>query len=212
MTSSTTAAQGTAERMPVAELVATRIGGLQARYVAGISSGVADLAALRRAASQPPGADPRIWELTLADVSPWARDDEITPAEHAVHAAMTLYALHQQSRSTPVHRRGVGLGAAVRELGRTTSAEAAVRRRFEAFGTAATFGELLHHARGLVRQLRSAGVVLDYGRLTQDLLDWQDPNRVSAVRLRWGRDYHRVRPPAGGEPQQTPTNLSEETA
>lgn len=200
---------GTAQRTPVAKLVANRIGALQARYLAGSSSGVADLAALRQAASQPPGADPRTWELTLAEVSPWARDEQITPAEHAAHAAMTLYALHQQSRSTPMHRSGAGLGAAVRELGLVTSAEAAVRRRFEVLGTAATFGELLHHARGLVRQLRSAGVALDYGRLTQDLLDWQDPTRVAAVRLRWGRDYHRIRPPAG-EPPQTVTDPSEE--
>lgn len=210
MTGTETAEPTAAGRLPLADLVATRIGALQARYLAGTSSGVADLAALRRAAAQPVGADPRTWELTLAEVSPWARDDAATTAEMAAHAAMTLYALHQQSRSQPMHRRGTGLGRAVRDLGRATGAEAAVRRRFEALGTAATFAELLHHARGLVRQLRSAGVALDYGRLTADLLDWQDPAKASAVRLRWGRDYHRVRVENADLPETTTTDPTEE--
>lgn len=212
MTRPDVALMGRSARLPLADLVAGRVGALQARYLAGSSTGVADLAALRRAATQAPGEDPRTWELTVADVSPWAQDDEVTPAEFAAHAALTLYALHQQSRSQPMHRRGTGLGAAVRELGRATSAEAAVRRRFEALGTAATFPELLHHARGLVRQLRSAGLPLDYGRLTRDLLDWQDPARASAVRLRWGRDYHRVRSGDGDPQEATMIDPTEETA
>lgn len=210
MTGTETAEPTAAGRVPLADLVATRIVRLQKRYLDGMSSGVADLAALRRAGNQPPGADPRTWELTLAEVSPSARDDGATPAETAAHAAMTLYALHQQSRSQPMHRRGVGLGRAVRELGRATNAEVAVRRRFEALGTAATFAELMHHARGLVRQLRSAGVALDYGLLTQDLLAWQDPAKASAVRLRWGRDYHRVRMENADLSEATPTDPTEE--
>ncbi len=209
MTGSKAAASGTAERAPLADLVAARVGAVQARYLAGTSGGVSDLAALRRAATLPVGADPQTWELTVAGVSPWAGDDEATTAESAVHGAMTLYALHQQSRTQSMHRRGRGLGSAVRELGRSTGAEAAVRRRFEALGTAATFSELMHHARGLVRQLRSAGIALDYGRLAQDLLDWQDPACTAAVRLRWGREYHRV-PAEGSTTDETPTQSTEE--
>ena len=185
-------ASGGAGRESLAELVHQRVVNLQAKYLAGTSAGVSQLAALRRAATQPVGADPRTWELTVAGVSPWARDDDATTDEQAVHAALTLYAIHQQSRAQPMHRRGVGLGAAVRALGRAPGTEDAVRRRFEALGTAATFPELLHHARGLVRQLRSAGIALDYARLATDLRDWQDPARASTTRLRWGREYHRV--------------------
>lgn len=184
-------------RVPLEELVAERAARLQAHYLAGTSSGVADLAALRRAVTGSPGEDPRTWALTVADVSSWARDDEPTAAELAAHAALTLYAVHQQSHARAMHVRARGLGSAVRALGRQTGAEDAVRRRFEALGTAATFPELLHHARGLVRQLRSAGVPLDYGRLARDLLDWQDPGRTASVRLRWGRDYHRFRAETG---------------
>ncbi|MDK3256656.1 type I-E CRISPR-associated protein Cse2/CasB [Blastococcus capsensis] len=180
-------------RVSLEDLVGDRVSGLQARYLAGSSSGVGDLAALRRAVTGMPGEDPRTWALTVADVSPWARDDEPTAAELAAHAALTLYAVHQQSHGRAMHLRGRGLGSAVRTLGQQTNAEDAVRRRFEALGTAATFPELLHHARGLVRQLRSAGVPLDYGRLARDFLHWQDPGRIASVRLRWGRDYHRIR-------------------
>jgi CRISPR system Cascade subunit CasB len=186
------AAAGEGSRTPLADLVAQRVGALQAHYLAGTSTGVAQLAALRRAVASPVGADPQTWELTVAGVSPWARDDDATDDERAVHAALTLYALHQQSRDRPMHRAGSGLGAAVMALGAATQSNAAVRRRFESLGTAATFSELLHHARGLVRQLRSAAIPLDYARLALDLRDWQDPARSASVRLRWGRDYHRV--------------------
>jgi CRISPR system Cascade subunit CasB len=193
------------------ELVGDRVTGLQARYLAGSSSGVGDLAALRRAVTGTPGEDPRTWELTLADVSPWARNDEPTAAELAAHAALTLYAVHQQSHGRAMHVRGRGLGSAVRALGRQTNAEEAVRRRFEALGTAATFLELMQHARGLIRQLRSAGVPLDYGRMARDLLDWQDPGRTASVRLRWGRDYHRLRAeaPATDAPTTEPSPSEE---
>lgn len=200
-------------RASLEELVGDRVTGLQARYLAGSSSGVGDLAALRRAVTGTPGEDPRTWALTVADVSPWARDDEPTAAELAAHAALTLYAVHQQSQGRAMHVCGRGLGSAVRALGWLTNAEDAVRRRFEALGTAATFPELMHHARGLVRQLRSAGVPLDYGRLARDLLDWQDPGRTASVRLRWGRDYHRIRAeaPATDAPTTDPSP-SEESA
>lgn len=198
-------------RVSLEELVGDRVTGLQARYLTGSSSGVGDLAALRRAVTGTPGEDPRTWALTVADVSPWARDDEPTAAEQAAHAALTLYAVHQQSQGRAMHVRGRGLGSAVRALGRLTNAEDAVRRRFEALGTAATFPELMHHARGLVRQLRSAGVPLDYGRLARDLLDWQDPGRTASVRLRWGRDYHRVHAeaPATDAPTTDPSPSEE---
>lgn len=189
MTDSTTAPA----RVPLPELIGGRVAGLQARYLAGTSQGIWELAALRRAVTAQPGEDPRIWELAVAGVSPGAREDDPTPAELAAHTALTLYAVHQQSQNRPMHVAGRGLGGAVRALGQETRAEDAVRRRFEALGTAATFAELVHHARSLVRQLRSAGVPLDYARVAGDLLAWQDPARTGAVRLRWGRDYHRVR-------------------
>ena len=201
-------AAGQPARPPLAELVEQRVRALQAQYLAGTSSGVSQLAALRRAATSPVGADPQTWELTVSGVSPWAREDDATNDERAVHAALTLYALHQQSRDRPMHRTGTGLGAAVMALGEATRSKDAVRRRFEALGTATTFIELLHHARGLVHQLRSAAIPLDYARLALDLGDWQDPARSASVRLRWGRDYHHI----SNANTDTSTDPTEETA
>ncbi len=176
-------------------LVDQRVRDLQGRYRRNESSGVADLAALRRAANVAPGSDPRVWELTVAGLDvPAEVGDEPTDQERAAHAALTLYAIHQQSQSLPMHRRGSGLGRSVRALiSPDRGNERAVRRRFEALGTASTFPELMEHARGLVRQLRSAGIPLDYGRLAEDLLALQAPSTAAGVRLRWGRDYHRAR-------------------
>jgi CRISPR system Cascade subunit CasB len=191
-------AQGSTRRTPlraVGRLVDVRIAALQERYRHNTSGGVSDLAALRRAATEEPGADPRVWGLTLAGVPVEAgAGEEPTDAERAVHAAMTLYAVHQQSQPEGMHRPGYGLGRSVRILGRRIDNEDAVRRRFEALGTAATFAELMQHSRGLVRQLRSEAIPLDYGQLADDLVALQSPTGADRVRLRWGRDYHRARP------------------
>jgi CRISPR system Cascade subunit CasB len=189
-------AMGPARRAPlrqIGQLVDARIAALQERYRRNASAGVSDLAALRRAVTEEPGADPRVWELTLAGVpvEPGA-GDEPTDVERAVHAAMTLYAIHQQSQPDRMHRPGYGLGRSVRGLVKPDkSNEKAVRRRFETLGTAATFAELMQHSRGLVRQLRSAAIPLDYGQLADDLVALQSPTGADGVRLRWGRDYHR---------------------
>lgn len=175
-------------------LVSGRIHELQRSYLAGESGGVAALARLRRAVLHPIGADPDIWELTLAGVPlpVGYRSDEPSRTEIAAHAALTLYALHQQSRPLPMHQGGHGLGRAVRRLQLASGSEAAVRRRFNALGTAATFPEVRHHARGLVLQLRAADIPLDYGLLADQLVWLQSSQGAQRVRLRWGRDFYRV--------------------
>jgi CRISPR system Cascade subunit CasB len=199
-------------------VVDERVSDLQFRYRKNISSGVSDLAALRRAALAAPGADPRVWELTIAGLDvPAGTSDEPTDDERAAHAALTLYAIHQQSQAASMHRAGYGLGRSVRALVLPDkSNEKAVRRRFEALGTSGTFAELMDHARGLVRQLRSAAVPLDYGRLADDLAALQGPSAAAGVRLRWGREYHRARaaePAAPAEPGATvPPTEPEENA
>lgn len=210
-----------ARRLPLrrlGKLVDERVRDLQRRYRGNESSGVSDLAALRGASTAAPGADPRVWELTIAGLDvPAGTSDEPTDDERAAHAALTLYAIHQQSQPASMHRADHGLGRSVRALVLPDkSNEKAVRRRFEALGTASTFSELMHHARGLVRQLRSSAVPLDYGRLADDLAALQDPSTAAGVRLRWGREYHKARPadvpgPDGATPTD-PSNDQEEKA
>lgn len=146
----------------------------------------ADLAALRRGAGKEPGTVAAMWPLytTLTE-----RGD-LTDALRAEHVALTLFALHQQSKSRPVHRGGVGLGSAIRELRKAEKySEEAVDRRFAAAATATTLTELAVHLRGLVGQLKKVEQGLDYTRLVEDLQRWQAPEHVAMVRRRWGGQY-----------------------
>ena len=145
-----------------------------------------ELAALRRGIGRDAGSVPQMWPFytTLAE------DGRRTPALLAEHVALTLFAVHQQSRPLPVHRDGVGLGTAVLALRRSDAySPEAVDRRFAAAATATSLAEVGVHLRGLVTQLRGIGQSLDYTRLYQDLRDWQYPERLPLVRRRWGGQY-----------------------
>lgn len=152
------------------------------------------LASLRSAVRQEPGSVPEVWEWTEVDVGDHAQDGP-TPEEWAVHAALCLYAIHQQGRPEKMHRRGQGLGAAVRELaGGDAGLDSPVRRRFAKVLTAGSTEECLHHLRGLVTQFRGAqpSIGLDYAMLADDIFRLQQPGGAPTVRLRWSRQYYRT--------------------
>ncbi|MCK9929611.1 type I-E CRISPR-associated protein Cse2/CasB [Frankia sp. Mgl5] len=146
----------------------------------------ADLAALRRGAGRDPGTVPQMWRYyTTLNQEGWG-----TPGLRAEHAALVLFAMHQQSQTRLMHAAGVGLGAAVRCLRESDKFSSdAVDRRFEAAATATSLSEASYHLRGLVRQLRGLPQPLDYTRLYWDLLSWQNPDRIGQVRRRWGSQY-----------------------
>jgi CRISPR system Cascade subunit CasB len=181
-------------------LVSHRVEDLQRRYLGAqrSSAAVATLAHLRRGLGKAPGEVPEIWDITVEGIPRPGHGDDPSAQEHAAHAALTLYAAHQQSRTVPMHVRGRSLGTAVRSLARSQDAtgdaerEKAVRRRFDAVATATSFEEITYHLRGLISQLRSADIALDYGLLADDLEQMQRPQGLKAVRLRWGRAYHHL--------------------
>ncbi|NTW42086.1 MAG: type I-E CRISPR-associated protein Cse2/CasB, partial [Cellulomonadaceae bacterium] len=122
-----------------------------------------------------------------------ATDGPETPDERAIATALGLYALHQQSQSAPMHLHGVGFGEAVGRIRFRDGDEVrGVTRRFQSLGTAQTWEELVHHARGLVQLLRDRQQGFDYGRFADDLVQFQQPARQDQVRLRWGRAFYRV--------------------
>ena len=182
---------------PLEEHVWSKIGPMQSAYLAGASSAAASLARLRRAVGTEPGSDPSIWQETLEGlpIQFVGGDLTVSAEERAVYAALTLFALHQQSKGEGMHRYGISFGAAASKLAFATSGVAgernpAVLRRFQALGTATSLAESVVHARGLVGQFRSAGVPLDYGRFAVDLARLQDPRSSDGVRLEWGRAYY----------------------
>ena len=182
----------------LAEFVGSQVKKLQDSYVFGDRRGsAAALANLRRSVSEGPGVNPDIWEVTLEGLPPMfvGKTDEATPGEKAVHAAMTLYAVHQQSKTAPMHQGGPSLGRAMGKLAKAKAtpgaavASSAVKRRFDALVTSQSFEGLLFHARGLIQQLRAENVALDYGRFAEDLRKLQIPRFADSVRRQWGRDY-----------------------
>ncbi|MFT3859873.1 type I-E CRISPR-associated protein Cse2/CasB [Micropruina sp.] len=165
------------------------------------SESTATLARLRRCAPDAVGADPMVWAVTLADLPDQLRsrnkDDEASPAERAVHAALVLYATHQQSNQIPVHVTGASLGGAVRRLAEARAHngepdESSIRRLHQVVLANDAPGRL-HHLRGLITLLRSESdpIPLDYAQLAVDLWRLLDPKQDSAhVVARWGRELH----------------------
>ena len=171
-----------------------KISRLQREYLDDFAVARAQLARLRRGLGKPAGSIPDIWELTISLVPPnlVSRGDDPSRAEHAAHAAMTLYALHQQSLKIGIHEPGVRLGAAVRRLKTEKNREEAVTRRFMAVATAQSIDELLFHVRGLITQLRREKRGLDYAMFADDIHKLLTPGREIGVRLAWGRDFYRT--------------------
>ena len=153
----------------------------------------AELANLRRGVGKRPGELPELWGLMLGGFPEelMSRTGEPTWAEWAVSGALTMYALHRQGAGRDVHADGQSLGRALCILARADGRLEAVQRRFNAFATARSMPECMHHLRGLVSQLRSADIPLDYVRLAGDLYEFQMPDGAARVRLRWGQDFYR---------------------
>lgn len=175
--------------------VGKRVKVLQDRSTKDDPSAVRLLAVLRKAVGTPPGSSPEAWADTiglLPDDLLGVTDDP-SPAELAVHHAMTLFALHRQGRVSSAHVDGSAPGSAFARLSRHRSnggEDEGVRRRFDALVTAATPAEAAHHLRGLITLARSGeGVSIDYGMLADDLADLWTPWRRDRVRLRWARQY-----------------------
>jgi len=185
---------------------------LQREYLAKFSRARAQLARLRRGLGKPAGSVPEIWELTIGLVPPSlvSRGDAPSRAEQAAHAAMTLYALHQQSQTVPIHKPGERFGTAVRRLRAEKSREEAVTRRFMAVATAQSIDELLFHVRGLITQLRREKHGLDYAMFADDIHKLLTPGREIGVRLAWGRDFYRTT--SGKDAGNDTTESSDSTA
>ncbi|GAB2677053.1 hypothetical protein GCM10027271_42340 [Saccharopolyspora gloriosae] len=151
-----------------------------------------DLAVFRSGLGREAGAVPKFWPYyTTAVTDDDAYRDRLPDELLAEHAALALFGRHQQSKDTPMHRRGVGLGAAWLVLRRRTdkfSAEA-LDRKLTVAAASTSVPVLRTRLRGLIDQLRTVDQPLDYDRLLCDLRDWADPSRRDTVRKRWALGY-----------------------
>lgn len=224
------------------------VGRLQAGYRRDVPAAVGAVARLRREAGRLPFAEPTSWGLDDAEELMKVRQKRLredqerlegkaTDAtyfssaeirrrekseqreEIAVHLAVTLWALHQQSlRDEPMHLRGWPLGRAVRRLAHggtgtrdnprgpegtsdgdssSKSAESPVeeasetiRKRFVRIGASSDVDVLARRLREMVLLLRGARIPLDYGLLAEQLFQWQNENRRAETCRAWGRAFH----------------------
>ncbi|WP_346845878.1 type I-E CRISPR-associated protein Cse2/CasB [uncultured Rothia sp.] len=152
----------------------------------------AQLARLRQAAGRTPEKDPLAWSIVLEQILPdfrWAGSkDTPNAAESAAYSALTLYALHQRSRSQPMHKKHKFIGQAVAELAKKTESKS-IKGRFDALMTSTTPKSMNYHLRSLVNLLNSHEIPLDYAALASDLCALQRPEDRPGVILQWGRDF-----------------------
>ncbi|WP_328380662.1 type I-E CRISPR-associated protein Cse2/CasB (plasmid) [Streptomyces sp. NBC_00440] len=200
-------------RQRVEALTGELIVPLQRGYLGDQSFTVGALARLRRGAGKEFSQVPDLWGLvdtgglhTTPGEGLWPLSEaELTRAEDALHVAVTLWALHQQSRGTAMHRAQApgsprGLGAGVRALmpptraGDTNEAGEAVRKRLVRAGTAPGLTVLSQRLRDIVVLLHGGDIPLDYALLAGQLYQWQEPGGRDAVRREWGRSFHSYRP------------------
>lgn len=179
----------------VGKLVDQRIKPLQSGYLAGTSTAQANMAELRRSVALSPGENPRIWQLTEYPVHPGTSDNP-TREEWAVHLAMTLYAIHQQSRSQPAYQRGDNFSQAVNRLAKATDREDTIWMRFTAILTSPSIHGIREHMQSIIGQLHSNSsfISVDYAALADDLNALQNPRLANSIRLKWERDYYRAIP------------------
>ncbi|GAA1660122.1 hypothetical protein GCM10009830_01440 [Glycomyces endophyticus] len=184
------------------------VGRLQAGYLEKRPNSISSLARLRNSVNFAPGAAKSaeaIWLPSELLGAEYVRPDEPSHTETALHTAVTLFAVHQQSQAERMHRSGVTFAAAVQRLALGSSNEDTVHRRFAAIGSAVDYSELVYHARGLVTQLRGEKIGFDYGLFADDLCTFQSRTSPASglsgaeyVRALWGREYWRARPKPNG--------------
>ncbi|MEU5871740.1 type I-E CRISPR-associated protein Cse2/CasB [Glycomyces sp. NPDC047369] len=194
------------EPHPLGMHVASVVDDLQRRYLKQAPAAIAALAQLRQAVNAEPGTAglAAVW-LPDALIEPELRSKlawqpRATPSEQALHTAVTLFAIHQQSqREQRMHTPGTTFAVACQWLAAVRDNDETVHRRFAAVGTAATYAELVYHVRNLVTQLRAAKIGFDYGVFADDLRLFQRGPALNIgltgadhVRALWGREYWRA--------------------
>ena len=177
---------------------------------AGSSVATAKLAQLRRGAGTDPVSHPELWGIIFGenDDTPdfpecyRGKYDAPTRGEYATFNAVTLFALHQQARSQPMHVPGFRFGTAAGQLTLKTSES---MKRFDSLLKARSESARRHYLRSLITLLRSEEIAFDYGQFAQDYMQLLNPEKRDAVILRWSRDFL-----YGYEPKKSKT--SEETS
>ncbi|MDR2087811.1 MAG: type I-E CRISPR-associated protein Cse2/CasB, partial [Clostridiales Family XIII bacterium] len=123
----------------------------------------AALARLRLGVGKEAGTVPETWKYIYEGFPDElaGKGDAPSYAENAIHAALTLYAMHAQGKGNPrVHDGNAGsIGMALNNLKRKNlENEQGILRRFNALVTAKTADEINLHARGVIQLLKQGEI------------------------------------------------------
>lgn len=158
------------------------------------SSSKARLAQLRRGIGKKPGELPELWGSFLNNLSEelMSKNNEPSYAEWAIYTALTLFSLHQQGHSEPMHAEGKEnhFGRAVRKLVHNEDDEENIRKKLSIAARSDDMTELSYHLKTIVKLLENNDIKLDYVDLAKDLYGFQFESNVDEVRLKWGQDFY----------------------
>lgn len=156
----------------------------------------AHLAELRKFSSFDVATSPIALEHILMLMQPPLNEQELgrgqepSPSERAAFHALSLFGVHMQSATKPMHETGTSFAVACGKLF-ANSTSRSIKPRFDAMQAAGDEVSRITHLRSLVSLLRSQGIAFDYGRFASDLRALNYPTKRNGVLLRWGRDFAR---------------------
>ena len=157
-------------------------------------SSKAHLAQLRRGIGKRPGELPELWGRFLNDLEEemMSKTGEPSYEEWAIYTTLTLFSLHQQGHSEPMHAVGKEnhFGRAVRKLVHNEDDEENIRKKLSIAARSDDMTELSYHLKTIVKLLENNDIKLDYVDLAKDLYWFQFENNVDKVRLKWGQDFY----------------------
>ena len=164
----------------------------------------AQLAQLRRGIGKRPGEIPELWGMFLKSMPEelMGKNGEPSYTEWATYTTLTLFALHQQGHSEPMHAEGEEnrLGRAVRRLIQNEEDEENVRLKLSIVARSDDMTEISYHLKTIVKLLRINDIRLDYVDFARDLYWFQFDKYVDRVRLKWGQDFYRsIKPDDNGK-------------
>lgn len=165
-----------------------------------------DLAQLRRFSASDGNAWMTVGDLLFEgwpedELGPLTKEKKLTErTSNAVRATLSLYAIHQQSKESPmclVREKGEGdwsagsFGRACRLIEPDLEVAKGVQRRLARIEATEDFDGALVNVRALIQLLKAKSIPLDYGRLAQDLylIQTSKESRRKVFR-RWASEYY----------------------
>lgn len=157
-----------------------------------------ELAVLRHGLGEAAGSYPAAWQAAFDGCPESLLGSGETPSapESAIYAVLTIFSMHAQGSSMPVHTNKISFGNAMRLLTLKSSdgsiGNASMPASMAALITADSISEMEHYLRQCVARLRAQGLGINYAKLTNQVLRFHDEGRRDGVRLEWSREFSRL--------------------